>query len=129
MIKKPLKGFRTFALPMSNRLTGGTTRGEEEQMYVRVGLGYHWIRDCQVHGCISVRLEYLVIINLPLKYKLRASVGISTLRDPSLNRLPQFHGTRLPSFIFCIRTTGLRIPGTAAEASKALQITVSGAVI
>lgn len=65
----------------------------------------------------------------PLKYKLRAWVGMSTFKDPSLKRLPQLHGIRLPSLSFCIRTTGLRIPGTAADASRALQITVSGAVI
>lgn len=51
------------------------------------------------------------------------------LREPSLNLLPQFHGITLPSLSFCIRTTGFKIPGTAAEASNALQIIVSGAVI
>ena len=51
------------------------------------------------------------------------------LKDPSLNRLPQFHGTTDPSFSLCIRTTGFKIPGTAAEASNAVQISVSGAVM
>jgi hypothetical protein len=53
----------------------------------------------------------------------------ANLRLPSLNLLPQLHGVIVPSFIFCIRTTELRIPGTAAEARSALQITQSGAVI
>jgi len=48
--------------------------------------------------------------------------------DPSLNLLPQFHGPIRPSGSFCIRTTGFTIPGTAAEASTADQIMVSGAV-
>ena len=65
----------------------------------------------------------------PLKYKFSACIGISTLSEPSLNRLPQLHGTKLLSFSFCMRTTGFRMPGTAADANKALQITVSGAVI
>jgi hypothetical protein len=51
------------------------------------------------------------------------------LREPSLNLLPQFQGTMLPSLSFSINTTGFNIPGTAAEASRAVQITVSGAVI
>lgn len=48
--------------------------------------------------------------------------------EPSLNLLPQFQGTRVPSFSFCISTTGFRIPGTAADASRAVHMTVSGAV-
>jgi len=55
--------------------------------------------------------------------------GVANLRLPSLNLLPQPHGAIVPSFIFCIITTELRIPGTAAEARSALQITQSGAVI
>lgn len=51
------------------------------------------------------------------------------LKDPSLNLLPQFHGIMVPSRVFCIRTTGFKIPGTAADASSALQMTVSGAVM
>ena len=53
----------------------------------------------------------------------------ANLKLPSLNLLPQLHGVIVPSFIFCIRTTEFRIPGTAAEARSALQITQSGAVI
>jgi len=48
--------------------------------------------------------------------------------EPSLNLLPQFHGVSLPSFSFCIKTTGFMIPGTAAEARRALHMTVSGVV-
>lgn len=51
------------------------------------------------------------------------------LSDPSLNLLPQFHGTMVPSFSFCISTTGFRMPGTAADAKSALQMIVSGAVM
>lgn len=54
---------------------------------------------------------------------------VANLRLPSLNLLPQLHGVIVPSFVFCIITTELRIPGTAAEARSALQITQSGAVI
>ena len=55
--------------------------------------------------------------------------GVANLRLPSLNLLPQLQGLIVPSFIFCIRTTELRIPGTAEEARSALQMTQSGAVI
>jgi hypothetical protein len=34
-----------------------------------------------------------------------------------LNLLPQFIGRREPSFIFCIKTTLFKMPGTAAEAT------------
>jgi hypothetical protein len=54
---------------------------------------------------------------------------VTNLKLPSLNLLPQLHGVIVPSFIFCIKTTELRIPGTAAEAMSALQITQSGAVM
>jgi len=60
----------------------------------------------------------------------KTDVGrVTNLRLPSLNLLPQLHGIIVPSFVFCIRTTELRMPGTAAEARSALQMTQSGAVI
>ena len=54
---------------------------------------------------------------------------VANLRLPSLNLLPQLHGVTVPSFIFCNITTELRMPGTAADARSAVQITQSGAVI
>jgi len=51
------------------------------------------------------------------------------LNDPSLHLLPQFQGMRFPSLVFCIKTTGFKIPGTAADARSADQMTVSGALI
>lgn len=67
----------------------------------------------------------------PTHHKLRKVVlrKVANLRLPSLNLLPQLQGAIVPSFIFCIMTTELRIPGTAAEARSALQMTQSGAVI
>jgi len=51
------------------------------------------------------------------------------LKDSSLNLLPQLHRTMQPSWSFCMSITGLRILGTAAEASKAVQIILSSAVM
>jgi len=63
------------------------------------------------------------------KYSKCTTRGVANLRLPSLNLLPQLQEVIVPSFIFCIRTTELRIPGTAEEARSALQMTQSGAVI
>lgn len=63
------------------------------------------------------------------KYSKCTTKGMGNLKLPSLNLLPQFQEVIVPSFIFCIRTTELRIPGTAEEARRALQMTQSGAVI
>jgi hypothetical protein len=52
----------------------------------------------------------------------------SYLRLPSLNFEPQLQGMISPPLVFCIKTTGLIIPGTAADANKALQIMQSGPV-
>jgi hypothetical protein len=38
-------------------------------------------------------------------------------RDPSLKRAPQLQGSISPDLRFFMRTTGLRMPGTAAEAT------------
>jgi hypothetical protein len=77
---------------------------------------------------VSVRLVMNESIYLPLNSKLRDCKGTSTLRLPSLNRLPQFHGTIFPARVFCIKTTGFKMPGTAADAITADHMTQSGAV-
>jgi hypothetical protein len=41
---------------------------------------------------------------------------------------PNEYGSRVPSRVFIIKTTGFKIPGTAADARTADQITQSGLV-
>jgi len=74
-------------------------------------------------------LTWLTIEKFTLKCKLSARRGMSVRREPSFHLLPKEKGMSSPDFVFIIRTTGLRIPGTAAEAIVADQITQSGAVM
>ena len=47
---------------------------------------------------------------------------------PSFHLCPKEYGVRVPSWLFIINTTGFNMPGTAAEARTADQMTQSGAV-
>ena len=64
------------------------------------------LADVSGHKCVAMRVTYL----------------------PSFHLWPKEYGVKVPSDFFIISTTGLRIPGTAAEASTADHITQSGAV-
>lgn len=68
------------------------------------------------------------MVKLTLKCKFNARIGISVRRLPSFHLCPNEYGDRLPSRFFFISTTGFKIPGTAADAITALQITQSGDV-
>jgi len=109
-----------------------------------VDLRYDWMGDyvqdinhsttieTKTSHTIKIKIEslnwYIHPVHKHENGKVAVSRRVANLREPSLNLLPQFHGTRRPSLSFCISTTGFSIPGTAAEASSALQMTVSGAV-
>lgn len=47
---------------------------------------------------------------------------------PSFHLCPKEYGVKTPSRVFVISTTGLSMPGTAADARTADQMTQSGAV-
>jgi hypothetical protein len=68
------------------------------------------------------------IVKFTLKCRFKALIGISVLKLPSFHLCPKEYGASVPSRFFVIRTTGLRIPGTAADARTALQMTQSGEV-
>lgn len=87
--------------------------------------------ECTVLKTVEIKVQRLYRDIDPAHRKSRkvALEKEANLRLPSLNLLPQLHGVIVPSFVFCIRTTELSMPGTAAEARSALQMTQSGAVI
>jgi hypothetical protein len=68
------------------------------------------------------------MLKLTLKWRLSALRGMSVRRLPSFHLWPNEYDSRVPSRVFIIRTTGFRIPGTAADARTADQITQSGLV-
>lgn len=87
--------------------------------------------ECTVLPTVEIQVQRLYRNIDPARYKPRNVTlkEAADLRLPSLNLLPQLQGVIVPSSTFRTRTTELRIPGTAAEARSALQMTQSGAVI
>ena len=68
------------------------------------------------------------MVKFTLKWRFNALIGMSVRRLPSFHLCPKEYGASVPSRFFVIRTTGFKMPGTAAEASIALHITQLGEV-
>ena len=58
-------------------------------------------------------------------YRVRLTIATHL---PSFHLCPKEYGVKVPFWLFIISTTGFNIPGTAAEARTADQMTQSGAV-
>jgi hypothetical protein len=68
------------------------------------------------------------MVKLTLKWRFSALMGMSVRKLPSFHLWPNEYGASVPSRFFVINTTGFKIPGTAADASTALQMTQLGDV-
>lgn len=111
--------------PMRHRSTDGTLGGVEKCIHMRVDLGYDGKSNSKM------QIQGLERDICPKAMLVQRSTRLDILKGtdlPSFHLWPNEYGDRLPSWFFAIITTGFRIPGTAAEASTADQITQSGAV-
>jgi len=122
---------------MSHRSTSTSFGSEEEEVDVRVDLGDDGVVDVEEEmeglkrDVDSAKNEKRDATDQSARDRRTTKVAQgkqTNLRLPSLNLVPQFQGTISPDLVLFMRTTGLRIPGTAAEAMIAVQIKQSGAV-
>jgi len=123
---------------MSHRSTSTSFGSEEEEMDVRVDLGDDGVVDVEeemeglewdVDSTDRKREATERSAKILRRKEISKAQGEETnLKLPSLNLVPQFQGTISPDLVLFMSTTGLRIPGTAAEAMIAVQIKQSGAV-
>jgi hypothetical protein len=64
------------------------------------------------------------MVELTLKCRFNDLMGISVRSDPSFHLWPNEYGTSCPPRVFIMSTTGLKMPGTAADVRTADQLTV-----
>ena len=114
----------TFAV--GDRAADRAAGTEEEEIDMGVDLGK--LEDSLYQRIRQGVLTCETIVKLTLKCRFNALTGISVRKLPSFHLCPKEYGARVPSRFFLINTTGFKIPGTAAEAKTALQITQSGDV-
>jgi hypothetical protein len=95
-------------------------------------------RYCQVltmHVRVDLRNDRVVDVEKQVKrlqgdvdtanQMLSTTKRVTHRRLPSLNLEPQFIGLMDPSLFFCIKTTELRMPGTAADATARSEMSVT----